>query len=103
MARVYEDAIEPAVPAKVVKKFVRRTCDLCGVASKRGKEWEPSSYTVAETEVSVTVTHRSGKSYPEGGSGTEVEVDLCPKCFKDRLIPWLESQGATIEASDWDF
>jgi hypothetical protein len=103
MSKVYEDAIEPAVPAKVVKKFVRRTCDLCGAESNRCADWESSSYTVAETEMSVTVTHRSGLSYPEGGSGTEIEIDLCPKCFQDRLIPWLESQGATIEARDWDF
>jgi hypothetical protein len=105
MTRVYEDAVEPAVPAKIVKKFVRRTCDLCGVASKRGEDWEPisSSHNVNETEVSVTVKHRMGWSYPEGGSGTEVEVDLCPKCFKDRLIPWRPSQGAPIEVREWEF
>jgi hypothetical protein len=103
MTRVYEDAVEPAIPAKVVKKFVRRTCDLCGVASKRGKEWEPSSYTVAETEMSVTIKHRSGYACADGGSGTEVEVDLCPKCFQGRLIPWLKSQGAKIEAREWEF
>lgn len=103
MARVYEDAIEPAVPARTVKRFVRRTCDLCGAESKRCDDWGSGSHDIAETEMSVTITHCSGMSYPEGGSGTTVEVDLCPKCFKDRLIPWLESQGAMIETREWDF
>ena len=53
--------------------------------------------------VCVEVRQRQGVSYPEGGSGTEIEVDLCPTCFKEKLVPWLRSQGATIEEKEWEW
>jgi len=65
--------------------------------------WSQSFYEVNETEVSVTVKQREGSSYPEGGMGTEYDIDLCPKCFKERFVPWLVSQGANIEQKDWAY
>jgi len=58
---------------------------------------------VNETEVSVTVKQKEGESYPDGGSGTEYEIDLCPDCFKNRLVPWLKSEGANIGEMEWDW
>jgi len=46
---------------------------------------------------------KEGSNYPEGGTGTEYEIDLCPKCFKERLVPWLKSEGAAIEEKEWDW
>jgi hypothetical protein len=78
---------------------VSRTCDLCGrVATRSG--WDAGIY---DTEIAVTVKQREGTSYPEGGSGTEYEIDLCPDCFKGRLVPWLKEQGARIEPKEWDW
>ena len=51
----------------------------------------------------VTVERKTGYNGPDGGSGDLVGVDLCPKCFSDRLIPWLESQGANIQRTEWDW
>ncbi len=31
------------------------------------------------------------------------DVDLCPECFKERLLPWLDSQGAKARIEDWDW
>ena len=95
--RHYEDV---AIPAKIGRKLIKITCDLCGAEAKKGF-WESSSYTVAD--VVVNVRQRDGESFPEGGSGTEYEVDMCPKCFKDKLIPWLESQGCKAERTQWEW
>lgn len=91
-----------AVPASLRTVLVERCCDLCGRAAK-DDEWDAGTYTVSETEILVEVRQKDGSAYPEGGSGTKYEVDLCPKCFKEKLVPWLISQGAKIEKLDWDF
>lgn len=68
-------------------------CDLCG------KDIVEGSFEVNE----VTVKHKYGHSYPEGGHGKEVEVDMCDKCFKSKLMPWLSSQGVQLIERDWDW
>lgn len=90
------------VPQTTRTVQVSRTCDLCGVDAKNIL-WGDFSCDFDETEVRVSVKQKEGTQYPEGGSGTECEIDICPKCFKDRLVPWLISQGANIERKDWDW
>lgn len=97
--KIYGEKIIPRYVNEYVKS---RRCDLCGTESK-GSEWQKGCYEVAETEITVEVRQKEGNSYPEGGSGTKYEIDLCPKCFKNRLIPWLKSQGATIQEEEWDW
>lgn len=82
-----------------------RKCDLCGALSKNEitHDWSGACYEINETEVTVTIKHKKGENYPEGGSGTECEVDLCPNCFKNKLIPWLNSQGANIKEKEWNW
>ena len=83
-------------------RLVETACDLCGAIAKRGN-WESSFYEVAEVEVEITVRQKDGSAYPEGGSGTEIVVDICPICFKEKLVPFLRSQGAKIEERGWGF
>ena len=97
--RIYEEKTRPALKEKVC---VRRRCDLCGLESKSA-DWLCGAYEIAESEVKVSVTQRTGESYPEGGVGTEFEVDICPQCFKDKLVPWLKSQGANVVEQEWDW
>jgi len=78
---------EISVPETTRKALMYTTCD-----------WE-SAYTVSDREVRI----REGTSCPEGGQGTKVEYDICPKCFNEKLIPWLESQGAETRAEEWDY
>ena len=80
--------------------LVETTCDLCDKVAKEG-HWESSSYEVNETEIEVTVRQKDGHSFPEGGSGEEYVVDMCPGCFKEKLIPWLESQGCKAKIKEW--
>ena len=81
--------------------LVERKCDLCGTTAKT-EDWGAGSYRVDNTEIKVTVRQKEGSSYPEGAWGTKYEIDLCPDCFKDKLVPWLRSQGANIQEEEWD-
>lgn len=90
------------VPATTRRVCVKRKCDLCGVESTH-EDWNKGLYEINETEIKITITQRDGIAYPEGGSGTEYEIDLCPACFKGRLVPWLKSEGANIEETEWDW
>lgn len=78
-------------------------CDLCGKQAPRITSWAEGIYEVNNVEIKTTIHHREGSSYPEGGSGTEVNIDLCPDCVKNKLIPWLESQGADIREKEWEW
>lgn len=92
------------VPAKTTTHEVGQTCDLCGAkSSERFGSWCTKPYEVNETEVTVTVKQREGYSCPDGGGGTQHEIDLCPDCFKGKLIPWLKSQGANVNEKEWDW
>ena len=81
------------VPAKEKKVVEKGTCDLCGIVI------EHRAFSAEEVEV----RHRTGSSYPEGGSGTVVEVDMCGSCFDNKLVPWLRSQGVEPQTREWDF
>ena len=82
--------------------LIETTCDLCGAVAKRG-EWGSATWEVAETEIKITIRQKDGEAYPDSGDGTEYNVDMCPKCFKEKLIPWLTSQNATCERKAWDW
>lgn len=96
--RKYEKKTE----TRTYDSLIETACDLCGAVAKSGN-WESSTYEVNETEIEVTVRQKDGDNYPDGGSGTKYEIDMCPKCFKDRLVPWLISEGAKIKQIDWDW
>lgn len=84
------------------ERLVETVCDLCGTIAKRGC-YEASTYEVKESEIKVMVRYKEGVSYPDSGIGTEYVVDMCPECFKTKLIPWLESQGCTAKTEEWNF
>ena len=91
------------VPARTTQVQIELTCDLCGVKASRHSGWQ----TFDDNALETTVEWKDGNSYPEGGSGTEIKIDICPKCFLERLVPWVESQegmkGRKIVREDWDW
>lgn len=96
--------VTETVELKEVKtKHIKITCDICKREAKKGSWNEGGVYEINETEIEVTVRQKEGTNYPEGGQGFEMVVDLCPVCFKEKLVPWLESQGAVIEEKPWDW
>jgi hypothetical protein len=85
---------EVTVPqfTKLVLDYV--SCDLCK------QKIEPEDcYEVRETEVRL----RQGASYPEGGHGTEIKIDICCNCFIRTLVLFLESRGCNISEREWDY
>ena len=88
-------------PVRVDRLLSQTVCDVCGRESTQHQEgWKTGSYDATEVEVRL----RTGNSYPEGGSGEEWEVDICPTCFNEKLIPWVEAFGhTTIEPTRWDW
>ena len=74
-------------------------CDLCGFVEtspgERPEREEASWSRKPFYDEGVTVSCAKGSSDPDGGSDHEVtRFDICPKCFRERLMPWLISQGA---------
>lgn len=97
MSRLYESVTKTETRDEL--KELR--CDLCGTLAKDGC-WEKSMYEVNEVDISMICHHREGDSYPSGdGSGDDCTVDLCPTCFRTKLVPWLQSQGAKIWYKDY--
>ena len=75
---------EVNIPRKAVQEV---KCDLCGATCPG--EWG-KGFQVARTEIKM----REGEAYPEYQELEDTEVDICPTCFKEKLLPWLKSQGA---------
>lgn len=96
--KIYKDK---EIPARKEKILVKRACDLCGKGGKHS--WDGGVYEESNTTIKVSVCHKQGYSYPEGGSGDGIDIDLCPSCFRNKLVPWLQEQGANIKYEEWDY
>ena len=79
---------------------VRVLCDLCGIAGRDGG-WDCGNYEFDKTELQVKVSAKKGKCYPDDYYGKKFVVDLCPDCFRSKLLPWLRSQGAEIKEQEF--
>lgn len=73
-------------------------CDLCKKEFK-GDSWTRHFGSVEET----TLRYKTGYAYPDGGYGEEYEIDVCPECFKDKLLVWFKEQGVEPRMTKWDF
>lgn len=82
-----------AVPETTKQVLEKTTCDLCG------EEIRKDSYKVDE----VSIKHQTGEAFPEGGDMEETTVDMCGKCFDEKLVPWLKSQGAQLSTREWEY
>ena len=81
-------------------------CDLCGKPTPKDPRREGvflDSWALGYDYAETTVECRTGESYPEGSFTETLVFDICPDCFKDKLIPWLASQGAQPRKEDRDF
>jgi len=80
-----------------------RKCDLYGRESKSA-DWRNGIYEENQTVIKMQIIQQERNScFPDGsGSGSEYDIDLCPTCFLEKLVPWLKSQGAKIEERKWE-
>lgn len=102
MSRTFKSIPVPATTRTEVDKVI---CDLCGAETHDGN-WAKSTWYYNEIEITVEISfeHReSDGGSGDGGSTDRISVDICPNCFKKKLVPWLESQGAQVkkESSYW--
>lgn len=77
-------------------------CDWCG--AEAGAEWHlPYPEGDKRNNQTVQVEATVCDAYPEGSFGWRYVVDLCARCFVDRLVPFLKSEGAEVrkEEVDW--
>jgi hypothetical protein len=78
-------------PAREEERVIGLICDLCGAKSETANDWRDPPFGVND----VQICHFIGTHYPEDGYSAEGKIfDLCPDCFENKLVPWLESQGA---------
>lgn len=86
------------VVVKKTKHLSNIICDSCGARSKMS-DWAKDYYDRSEVSLKMT----EGSYYPDGGSSVTTSFDLCPKCFKEKIVPFLNSLGAkeTVTNSDW--
>jgi hypothetical protein len=95
----YHDVEIPARAARTVLEEHELLCDLCGSKTDVRSPWVKDRFDAVEVEVRL----REGESYPEGGHGSETIIDLCPTCFKEKLIPWVQDQGGKVRTKEWDW
>ena len=88
--KVFKDK---TIPSRVEKKLTGTFCDMCK------SEIKEEMWNVDEVEV----TRDLGVRYPEGGNIETTSVDLCGKCFSEKLVPWLENQGCEIQTEECDY
>ena len=93
-----------------VLDFMR--CDICGAQTTDETAWpehskefldEDNYFRTSINEVSTLTWKEGGYYHYDGGYFTHINVDICPKCFLTKLVPWLESQGVKINKTELDF
>jgi hypothetical protein len=70
------------------------TCDLCGKKNNKYNDWSVNPYKTNKTRIH----HEYGDNYPEGGGDMAIfSADICPDCFQNKLVPWLQEQGCKVD------
>ena len=80
---------------------VKLTCDICNSQSPtNSNDWDKDMYVIKQIEIK----YKTGSCYPSHGLGVEYVIDMCPKCFKEKLIPFIESfNRVQIKEKTWDY
>ncbi len=80
--------------------FDKLTCDVCGAESKWDENWSTKEHEKVTTKILL----EEESSFPQGGHSSQVEYHICPTCFKEHLVKWIESHRknkATVTSSVW--
>ena len=114
--QIYKEVMEPARKAK---EFAGMKCDICGRETDED-HWGEDDFERIEVEINhekyprlrmsiepvmaqrTTVKLNEAMCYPGDCYGETTSFDICPDCFKDKLIPWIKSQsGAEPRKMDY--
>lgn len=90
------------VDREVTQKYLQKIfCDICKAETNHYKEWKMDDYGYQKAEIKIVYDESAGDQY--GGYGSRIEVDLCPQCFKSKLIPFLEQNGVKVTETEYDW
>ena len=79
--KTYKEVERPACPAYMDKVCNGTFCDICEMEIEC-----PKNYDISE----VVVSSQKGVADPDGGGWTTtLEYDICPYCFKTKIIPFI--------------
>lgn len=80
------------------------TCDICGQEYEDQEKSGNDFKSIGEFH-STKVLMSNGEQLDWNGGGWDdtIEFDICPDCFRSKLVPWFESQHAkpTLTRMDW--
>jgi len=90
------------IPKHKETQIAKIVCDICGEEREQYEDWrnDPhkddhnSSYFDTETKLEYTF----GDNYPDGGSGKKYELDICPKCFMEKIVALTN-----VKPEDYDY
>ena len=92
--RKNEDIQKVTEPPRTNNAVDTVICDVCHQCIKA-----PDRHQVRETEVRLN----EGERYGNDGFGIETLIDICVDCFRNKLIPWVQSQGGVPTKTEWSF
>ena len=84
----------------------KMTCDICALTVE-GDKWSNNEDVRKEfgNECDVSFNYSEGKSFREdGGWKKTYSLDICPMCFKHRIIPLLQKEyGVMLQTEEVDW
>lgn len=81
---------------KEVKEHVITRCDICGEDIYE----EVNSLNMPMLIRDVTIDYFHGESWPDDASSYHFEPDICPKCFREIIYPFILSK-LNKDAKPW--
>jgi hypothetical protein len=91
---------EKYIATNEYERVVSMTCDLCG-KTVRKNQWDcERGNNVMEIEISIEEGWHYGG---DGGRTEKYEYDICPQCFRGKLMVWLAEQGAKPRLTEHDW
>ncbi len=69
------------------KVFVEKCCDICRSKAYSEYTWERGKYD------DIKISRLVSSYYPEGDFRKNISLDMCPVCWCEKFVPWVESLG----------
>jgi hypothetical protein len=104
--KVYKK-VTKTVEQEVLDKWY---CDICKATPPGGLnelDWRKENDEIQEVNFyrCIRKTGRNGCGCCWGGESEELTLEICPKCFDEKFLPWLSSQGvdvpSLVKEYDW--
>lgn len=74
------------------------SCDICGKASPGKYDWGEDE----NHDISVSVELNDYNYSTSDRKGYYMRTDICPECFRGKVVPALEDIGAVFRTKDVD-